>query len=500
MKYLSALIGLTFLTLTAQAAPPQPDLLVKIYFAGAQKIAANPHASSFTNEFSSPEALALRAQVAAKLSAWLAGWLAPNPSTSIPDGPSKLRPLFDDLQQSEFLLEIRAATPQPETAIAIKLPPARAQLWQDGLKPFFPAATFKNSDGWLIFDSNPALLGLGNKVATQLTAPPQGWLNLDINWPSLAQWHPQFKTLGLPETHFVLTNADNNLNLTAKFHFPNNLVLKLDPWRLPTNTIHAPFDSFTAARAIGPWLGSQTWAQSFLLSPTPNQLFVWSMPGPPFLTFAAAPVPNAPAAVAESLQHLTSAIDAARTRNELMTPMRPEMKDNDLVLAGVPFVSARIRPISEASGQFWFAELFPNPSAGAPLPKGLLDRLATKNLLFYHWENTPERIPEMLQISQLGLMLTEHKQLDGKSAAFKWLRQAGARPGPSETGITQTGPDEFTFSRVGPNLFTATELFVLANWVESPNFPGFEFQPAPSISGSPAPAPPAAPAHHPAGH
>ncbi len=44
----------------------------------------------------------------------------------------------------------RAANGKPNVAIAIKLDPARAQLWQANLKPFFAAANFKSAGGWLI--------------------------------------------------------------------------------------------------------------------------------------------------------------------------------------------------------------------------------------------------------------------------------------------------------------------------------------------------------------
>jgi hypothetical protein len=58
------------------------------------------------------------------------------------------------------------------------------------LKPFFKAATFQTAGGWLIFDSDPARLKLGDRLAQKISAPPPaGWI-LDVNWPRLAQWYP----------------------------------------------------------------------------------------------------------------------------------------------------------------------------------------------------------------------------------------------------------------------------------------------------------------------
>ena len=293
--------------LAARAALPQPDLLLQIHFAGAQKISANTNASAFTNEFCSPEALALRAQTATKLSGWLSGWLQTNLNTTVPGGAAKLRPLLDDLQSSEFFLEIRAAANgQPEAAIAIKLDLPRAQLWQANLKPFFAAATFKSAGGWLVFDSNPALLGLGDKVAQRISAPPTDWLDLDVNWPRLAQWHPLLKELALPETQFAVTAPGDYFSISGKFFFPENLALNLEPWRIPTNTVHVPFNSFTAVRGFASWWQSQPWAQPYQITPTPNQIIFWSLPWAPFQTFASVPVPDA-------ARRPVSGLHAART-------------------------------------------------------------------------------------------------------------------------------------------------------------------------------------------
>ena len=178
MKFPSAIAGLSLLALSVSAALPQPDLLAQIHFAGAQKISSDPHSTAFTNEFTSPEALALRAQTATKLANWLAGWLQTNVNVSVPGGAAKLRPLFDDLQSAEWFLDVRAAANgKPVVGIAIRLNPARAQLWQAGLSPFFPSATFKSVGGWLIFDSNPALLKLGDVGSRKDLRAPAGWLD-----------------------------------------------------------------------------------------------------------------------------------------------------------------------------------------------------------------------------------------------------------------------------------------------------------------------------------
>ena len=477
MKNLTAIVGLLLFTLAAQAALPQPDLLMQIYFAGAQKISAEHNSTAFTNEFCSTEALALRAQTAGKLSAWLSGWLQMNLDVSVADGAAKLRPLFDDLQSSEFFLETReAVNGKVETAIAIQLPPARAQIWQANLRPFFTAASFKSTGGWLIFDSNPSLMGLGNRLAQKISTPPPGWFDLDVNWPRLAQWYPEFKALGLPETQLTVTAPDNNFRINGKFFFPENLALNLEPWRVPTNTLHQPFDSFTAIRGFASWYQSQSWAQPYQLTPVPNQIFFWGLPSFPFQTYAAVPVPNAGNALSQAYARLAPVFATENARDYFMSPITPEMTNNEIDFTGMPFIAPHLVALTEAAGPFLFLETFPNTPRSKPLPPELFQRLAIKNLVFYHWEITAGRILQLLNVSQFGLMITSHKQLEADSASFKWLQRIGGGLGNTDTEITLSGPAEFAFARNAPGIFTAPELFTLANWLEAKNFPGCDIK------------------------
>jgi hypothetical protein len=477
MKNLSAILALGLLAATARAALPQPDLIAQIHFAGAQKISAAASSSAFTNEFCSAEALALRAQTANKLSLWLSGWLQKNLRTPVADGAAKLRPLFDDLQKSEWFLESRG-TPdgKAEVAVAIRLDPVRAQLWQADLKPFFAAAAFKSAGGWLIFDSDPARLKLGDRLAQKISAPPAGWLDLDVNWPRLAQWYPKLKEYGLPETQFTVTAPDTSFRITGKFFFAGNLALNLEPWRVPTNTLHQPFNSFTAVRGFAAWFQSQPWAQPYQISPVPNQLFAWSLPSFPFQTYAAVPVPDAANAAAQAHARLAPAFSAANARDYFVTPVTPEMTNNEISFAGLPFIAPHLRALREPAGQFLFWETFPNTPKSKPLPPELFQRLATPSLVFYHWEITAERMPQLLNLSQFGLMVTSHQQLEAGSAAFKWLQRIGSALGNTDTEITQSGPAEFTFTRKAPGGFTAVELFTLANWLEAADFPGCDLK------------------------
>jgi len=475
MKKLFALFGLAWLALTAQAALPQPDLIAQIYFAGPQKISPGIHTAAFTNEFCSPEAAALQTQTTAKLATWLAGWLQTNLNVSVPDGPAKLSAVLSDLEHSEWYLESRTGPDgKPVVGIAIKIAMTKAQTWESGLKPFFTGATFKTANGWLIFDSDPARLKLADHLTQATTSQAVGAINMDINWPHLAQWYPALSKLALPETHFTITIPDNDFRIDGKFVYPEPLALKLEPWKLPTNTIHMPFNTLMAVRGFGSWLQSQKWAQSFQFTPALNQLFVWSQPFSPFQTFAATPVPNASNALSQTYAQLLPMLKSANANHVFATPVSAAMAENTVQIRGMPFVTPSWQAVTEPAGDYLFLGLFANTPSGKPLPDQILHQFSNTNAVYLQWENTAPRMPQLLNETQFGLMITTHRQLTGKSAAMEWLQKTGPALGNTETEIDRTGPAELIFVRKAPGIFTAAELYLLANWLEMPHFPAWD--------------------------
>jgi len=284
------------------------------------------------------------------------------------------------------------------------------------------------------------------------------------------------KTLGLPETQLAVTAPDDALHITGKCFFPENLSLNLEPWRMPTNTLHQPFVSFTAVRGFAGWFASQPWAQAYQISPVPNQLFVWALPQIPYQTFAALPVPDSSVALSQAYARLESVLAAQKTAGTFMTSFQLEETNNEVSLIGVPFIAPFLRAVREPAGQFLLAGAFPNTPRSKPLPADLFQRLAEKNLLLYHWEITAERLPQALNLSQLGLLLSSRQQLVGESASLKWILQIAPKLGNTVTEITQTGPAEMTFTRKAPGGLTAVELLALGNWLEAPNFPGCDLK------------------------
>jgi hypothetical protein len=491
----------TILVLTgAVGLQAQTDLIARIDFAGAEKISADANSSAFTNEFCSPAARALESQTLDKLSRAPAAWFQHKLPAGAGDGTAQLRPLLDDFLKAEWKFEIRtAANGSTEYALAIRLSRDRAQLWQNNLQSLLESWTKisarkipngwelqkhlppnlfrceRNGD-WVILDCGENELSLEKEILEPLLkakiASENSWLAADLDWPRLAQLFPVFAKFDFPNAELRVAGRDGSLWLDGKFLLAQPLP-PLKKWQLPAKTIHQPLDSFTAARGLAPWLAKQSWAQRFEISPVPDQLFVWAMAQIPFQTFAAVPVPTAKNALAQLDAKLPlPPSPGAGPPNFFLTPPTPVMTNNEIIWNGLPFISPFVQALREPAGDFLFGGFFPNTPRAQPLPPELLAVFDHPNLVYYHWEITADRLKLQLQLVQLSLMLTQHRQLQAESAAFKWLNLIGPKLGNTVTEITQTAPAELTFERKAPGGLTALELFALANWLEAPDFPG----------------------------
>ena len=487
----------------AAAEPPllSPDLIAQIHFVGGEQISDDTNSPAFTNLFCSAEARALESQTLDRLSRAPGAWLKSKIIAGAGDGAAQLRPLLDDLLKSEWILEVRDATNgSPEFALAIRLNANRAQLWQTNLANVLESWTGlsakKNRGGWelqkhlppdlihfvrvgdwVVFGWGQDELPLNDALVRRVLAekPPTSatkdyWLSADVDGARLARGFLLPVAANLPETRFQIVGRGGNLRVDGKLVLSKPLALSLEPWQMPTNTIHAPFVSFTAVRGFAPWLKKQGWAQPFEIQSSPNQAFVWALAQIPFQTFVAVPIEDATNAIQQLGAKLTVG-PHTNSQNPFLPSFTVTTNDNEISWHGFPFIVPTIQPVREPAGDFLLAGLFPNSPGQGSLPKELLAQLDRTNLLFYDWEITFERLQEVRGLSQLLLSFTDCPQPGPKSAAAKWLDHIGPTLGNTVTEITQTAPDEWSFKRKAPAGLTALELVALANWLETTNFP-----------------------------
>jgi hypothetical protein len=81
------------------------------------------------------------------------------------------------------------------------------------------------------------------------------------------------------------------------------------------------------------------------------------------------------------------------------------------------------------------------------------------------------RIEQLIYIGQFVRLVTRHAQLPVDSASMRWLRAAAHGLGNCASVVNQAGPARLTFARRSTIGLSALEMHLLADWLESPQFP-----------------------------
>ena len=479
------------------------------HWRGKSRLAAATNAAGLMRIWNQAESAALETQVLDKLST--APWrLLPRvATTNFTAAAPLLRSLLDDCVQQESYLEVRAATNQPgELAFAIHLPAGRAAVWETNLAVVLESLTglgtipyqlsAPNSQlvhGWsLKKHETPNHLELarvgewvvvgvgqdqnalfGDFVARilrdhtpLLNASADFWLDAEVDLRRVTEafkldWHlPE----GLPKISVQAVGDGQNVQTHGTLDFPRPLELVLEPWNLPTNLVRGHLGSFTAVRGFAPWLGAQKTWTDLQLGPAPDQFFLWAGQGVPMQTFFAAPVPaatNRLGQITDTLMQETEPWLEAHRSGHLERPAEFE----GVSWVGMPFLSPYLR----SAGDFIYGGFFPNDFGRMSLPPDMIFALSRTNTVYYDWEITSPRIEAWFYLGQTLRLVLHKAQLPADSVSAAWLVAQTNTLGNCVTTVFQTGPEQLSLVRRSSLGFTAFELHLLADWLESPQFP-----------------------------
>jgi hypothetical protein len=203
----------------------------------------------------------------------------------------------------------------------------------------------------------------------------------------------------------------------------------------------------------------------------PNQLFCWAQGGSPFLDYAAAPTVEANSTMAKLGPAIMDAFNPLLATNRMGKWERA--KDSDgVVWSRSPIIAPWLKSIALPEGYFLFAGLSPLAVTNTPPPSGTLQELFNKsNIAYFDRELTGPRVDASMFVSQLFRVIFRREQLPPEANAVKWLKAAGPMLGNSSTTLTKTGPAELSLSRSSTLGLTALELQLMADWMESSQFP-----------------------------
>lgn len=516
--------------------------LVRLHWLGKKRLAAEANATNFMAIWNLPESARLEAQTLDKLAT--APWRLLPDVTPLSNAPTALlRPVLDDLVQEECYLEVAGGTNGPtEVALAVRLPAERAALWQSNLPVVFRSLISSNAvcstaatnfclqtadlslqlsraEDWTLFSAlrgsplqtstvdSSLLVAFRSRLATKhtpsLDSATQNWIEVDVDLVRLNGFREfdRESPSTLPRLSLAIKAEAGLLRTTGALVFPATLSRKLEGWNIPTNIIHDPLVSFTAVRGAAPWLRAWLdWAEP-QLGPAPDQFFFWAQSPALWQHFLTYPVANGSNHVAVVGDHIV------RELNPLFRTNRVGHFDwatntHALVWKGLPYFVPRIESVPAHGKDYVVAGLFANNATNQPMPAELFAEFQNNsNLVYFDWEISPPQVASWTQMSQLLRLVFGRAQLSPQTASLPWLRALTPRLGNATTVATLAESNRITFRRSSTCGLTAIELHLLADWLESPQFPcGLRSQeevrrvpPPGAASATNAPAPPAGP-------
>lgn len=496
-----------------KSAEPESKTLARVHWVGTKRLSADTNAAGLMRIWELPESGRLMDQTLNKLAEapWrmLSGWT----TNAVPTNAEMalLRGMLKDLPEEESYLEIgRGSNGLAETVFAIRLDPARVARWATNLAqvlkaltkidPAPGAAASSNSTAWSLkkhdfpnlIDFRPAgdwaLVGLSqdrNELLAEVAARvgdgsgapcTEKITNAAVAGEVDCRRLASALRMGwrLPDTFpavsFAVQPQDDMLRTSGALLFSRPLRIGMGEWQIPTNLISEPLVGFTAMRGFSNELsGLKLWEECGL-GRSPDQLCLWTKATIPFQTYCAFPVSDSTNAISAISTWLLNDVNQW-IRSHAVGQVETSTVFKGLAWTGVPFMMPFVQGIEAPGGDFVFAGLSLNVT-NRPPPDELLEAITDDtDLIFYDWELTGMRIPQLVQVGQLLRVVARKAQLPPESASMLWLLALEPKLGNSVTVVRKTGDSELSIARKSTTGLTALELHLLADWLESPVFP-----------------------------
>jgi len=511
------------------AAALSPDTTLRVHWLGKRRMELRMGSYYLMRLWQLPASDSLQNRTLARLAAAPAGWLETPPQRAQIANELLARALKDVVLE-ECYLEVRQPANQPAAlAVAVHLDLDRVGNWETNLanivgllagewpKPLTNSVRgwslhrpqssqllqFQRVNDWAVFGAGAETNAVFSETCDRIrkyrdpfaAMTSTNWLEADLAPSRLADAF-SFSARGaggevrgevgakivssLSHVSLAVSGDGANILTSARLTFPRPLQLEGGPWTIPTDLIPEPLDSFTAVRGVRPWLSSLKIADEPAFATAPDQVYFWSLPGKDSQAYFAAPLPDARDQVNHLTEHLLAKANPWLATNGYVQFAR--LPDGNGVSWGtMPTIRPFLRFANTTSGGAVFGGLLPDTTPGTNTLDNIYQRpsrarlfeaaMAPTNLVYYDWELTPTRVEPCFYIGQVARVVSRHAQLPADAPSLAWLRTVQPRLGTSTTIITCTGTNQLSFSRKSSLGFTGAELQLLADWVESPQFP-----------------------------
>jgi hypothetical protein len=365
----------------------------------------------------------------------------------------------------------------------------QAKVWQTNLTQLTsdwqwkqPLA-FRQERDWMLIGSSPVMLSTNQPIVKEIASRGRPlaettnyWFRFEGNLAKVRSWFPFLPGKNLPHAEFNLVGRGDSLRTEALLRFPTPRRLKFEPWEFPTNTIREPLISFTALQGFSDWLSEQPLIKSIEFNTVPNQICLWGEGRIPLQAYVAAPMPG----VTNFLERITTNLVPQWNTNFLapnrIGEIRAMTNHQEMVWLRLPIMVPFLRPAFDTNREFLFAGIFPlPPGTNPPPPSELFKQLNRTNLVYYDWEITQHRMVQVRLIAQLASLVLNKPTVGTNAPPMAWLDAIESRLGESVTEITASSAQDFKLVRKSFVGLNGIELYALARWVASTNFPAFDW-------------------------
>ena len=282
-----------------------------------------------------------------------------------------------------------------------------------------------------------------------------------INTPALAKIWSAPQLSHYPK--FTLRAEPNGDGLQSELtlEYPADLGIKTEKWNVPDKIINEPLVGFTAIQGVQKKLESLEKFKALGAEQTPNQIFFWSQGISPFSVALAAEVKN-PRQVVTNAGRMVERMKVPVGNAQLAT------NRTALLWSGLPVVVPYLQPAAEPHSSFVTMGLFPVVGqSDKPAPAELLQQLNKKDLVYYDWEITGERLRQFIPIWQVAHLMGQHYRPVNTTPSGKFLQALKQNVGNTVTTGTLENANRIKFVRQSHLGFNALELVALAHLFDS---------------------------------
>jgi hypothetical protein len=337
-----------------------------------------------------------------------------------------------------------------------------------------PAAFLrKNNQALVVLGGKPGTaIGQLQKLSEKLSGSETNFLQATIDGAMLVEAMPMLRQWVKPaKIDLNVFARKEKVRLTATVRFPQDTAWSGSEFLIPERMIRDPLISFTVGNNLAAFLGPRPWTQQLKYDPFARQFSAWGQTELPFQMNFALVEPKAQEELKKIRENLPAMVNPTLQKHRL-GEIGGIPQAQDVLWKGLPAIIPFLTTTNVDGTSYLFSRIFvPTPSTNPP-PAELLGQIkGRKDLIYYDWEITQERLQTWQMIETLTLapyedirFSTQHiskKARANKITTEEWLTAASQEMGNAITEVTRANPREVKIVRASDGLFTAWEWVVL---------------------------------------